>query len=270
MEKESLLRYLSGNKLFGDDFSLKQIEEWFESERDGYANLGAKEKSKYNYVYHGLNKELGFKYIHKRVINKALGIGSAYGEEFLPIINKIENITILEPSNAFKQNTKIAGVPCEYVMPDFSGDMSFKTCRFDLIICLGVLHHIPNVSYVLKECHRVIEKGGIMLLREPIVSMGDWTNKRKGLTKNERGIPYQLFKEIILNAGFKIKNEKFFDFPAFIKILNFFKINAFSSRFLTKMDTFICMLFKWNINYHPKNTFQKFRPASVYFVLEKE
>jgi hypothetical protein len=39
-----------------------------------------------------------------------------------------------------------------------------------------------------------LKPNGYLLLREPIISMGDWSFPRKGLTKNERGIPVSFFE----------------------------------------------------------------------------
>ena len=95
-----------------------------------------------------------------------------------------------------------------YISPDVSGVMPFNDNSFDLVTCFGVLHHIPNVSFVISEVFRVLKQGGTFLLREPIVSMGDWTKKRGNLTKNERGIPLPLFRDIINQNEFKIVNEQ--------------------------------------------------------------
>jgi hypothetical protein len=58
--------YFSGKKLRGDDFSLEEIEKWFEDEKEGYANLGSKNKDNYQYVYHELNKLVSFKYLDNK------------------------------------------------------------------------------------------------------------------------------------------------------------------------------------------------------------
>ncbi len=36
--------YLSGERLYGDDFTIEEIQKWFADEAEGYADLGAKEK----------------------------------------------------------------------------------------------------------------------------------------------------------------------------------------------------------------------------------
>jgi len=69
------------------------------------------------------------------------------------------------------------------------GDIPMRGESADLVICLGVLHHIPNVSHVFAEMARVLRPVAKMVVREPICSMGDWRRPRRGLTRNERGIP---------------------------------------------------------------------------------
>lgn len=179
--------YFSGNKLYGDDFSKAEIEEWFRDESEGYANLGAKIKKQYFYSYHALNVFHAYRFLRNRTFNRALGIGSAYGDEFLPLAKNIQEIFVLDPSDAFSDIETIGGVPCAYKKPNSSGDIPFDNNFFDLITSLGVMHHIPNVSYVMGECFRCLNSSGIMLLREPITSMGDWRKARTGLTKAGEG-----------------------------------------------------------------------------------
>ena len=261
--------YLFGEKLYGDDFSDKEIEEWFKDEEEGYANLGAKTKQSYQYAYHKLNELHGYKHIKGRKINNALGLGSAYGDEFSPIADSIKNLTILDPSKAFKDLNSVQGIHCSYKKPNINGDISSEDNSFDLITCLGVLHHIPNVTHVLNECYRCLTKDGIMLLREPIISMGDWSHPRTGLTKRERGIPLDIFSSIIKEAGFTITEQTLCVFPVIPKICNKLGVSAYNNALITKTDAFMCKLFKWNLRYHATNPMHKLRPASVYYVLSK-
>ena len=89
---EEMSTYFAGEKLYGDDFSIEKIEKWFLDEKEAYAHLGAKEREYYNYVYHQLNIRCMFRYIPNRKFMYALGFGSAYGEEFGPIIQQIDQI----------------------------------------------------------------------------------------------------------------------------------------------------------------------------------
>ncbi len=170
---DKFLTYLSGERLYGDDFSITEIQQWYTDEVEGYADLGAKEKERYYYVYHELNNQHAFKYIKKNHFKEALGVGSAYGEEFKPIAANIDFLTIIDPSDAFSDVKEVLGTPCEYITPNPIGKMPFESNKFDLVTSIGVMHHIPNVSYVTSECYRCLNGDGIMLLREPITSMGD-------------------------------------------------------------------------------------------------
>ncbi|MBU2634762.1 MAG: class I SAM-dependent methyltransferase [Nanoarchaeota archaeon] len=261
--------YLSGERLYADDFTIEEIQQWYADEAEGYADLGAKEKDRYRYGYHQLNNQHAFKFIFNTNFNEALGVGSAYGEEFKPIAHNIGRLTILDPSDAFSDVYEIHGTPCRYVKPNPDGRMPFESNKFDLVTSLGVMHHIPNVSYVMSECYRCTNDGGMMLLREPIVSMGDWRKHRKGLTNRERGIPVQILDEIVRNVGFKIAHRSFCNFPLIPKIANKLGVAACNNTALTITDTFLSQIFSWNVKYHRTKLFDKFAPASVYYVLEK-
>ncbi len=45
--------------------------------------------------------------------------------------------------------------------------LSFKDEIFDGIVCMGVLHHIPNILKGLEEQTRVLKKGGVIFIAEP-------------------------------------------------------------------------------------------------------
>ena len=70
-------------------------------------------------------------------------------------------------------------LPSVYPYDDSNASMEFPNNYFDLITSFGVLHHIPDVSKVFSELSRVLAPGGYLLIREPIVSMGDWSYPRK-------------------------------------------------------------------------------------------
>ena len=154
-------------------------------------------------------------------------------------------------------------------MPNANGDFDFDDARFDLIVCLGVLHHIPNVTHVLNECFRCLQPGGVMLVREPIVSMGDWTRPRPGLTKCERGIPLELFTEIIEGCGFHTIKSSLCLFPHIHHIAKRFGIQTYNNEFLTRVDGLLSKLFSWNYTYHPARFHQRFCACSVYIVITK-
>ncbi len=266
--------YLAGKKLYGDDFNLDELEEWFKDESEGYANLlGAEINQSKNqnrqYTYHALNNKYGFNFLpdDKKSFN-VLGCGSAYGDEFKPILERVDKITILEPSDAFVVQD-INKVPVTYVKPNMDGSLPFPTNSFDLITCFGVLHHIANVSTVVGELYRCLRPGGYLLVREPTLSMGDWRKPRAGLTKRERGIPLNIFRQIISTTGFEVINEKRCMFSLTRHLNRIMKEPVYNSKTALLIDEVFCWLFAWNSKYHAPKKIDKLRPTSVFYVLSK-
>lgn len=263
----SMNKYFSGASLYGDDFCLSEIQAWYEDEKEGYADLGARDSSSYEYGYHALNQRHGFRYVPRVSFQKVLGFGSAYGEEFRPIADRIEQLVIVDPSDAFVRK-QVHGIPTIYVKPTIEGRLPFSDQDFDLVSCLGVLHHIPNVSFVLGELYRCLKPGGFALLREPVVSMGDWRQPRRGLTKRERGIPDHLFDSISAKVGFRCVSKRYCVFPVVPRICKLvFGQPAYNSAVATFLDDWLSAVTRWNLTYHATNPLKKFRPTAVYQVM---
>jgi SAM-dependent methyltransferase len=247
------------------------IKQWYEQESEGYANLGNKNKSKYSYGYHIINKVYGFIKLENNYFENVLGFGSAWGYEFDPIIMKIKNLTIIEPSDQLR-NDKIDKLIPKYVKPEIDGSLKFKTNSFDLITCFGTLHHIPNVSFVLRELIRVLKPNGYILLREPIISMGDWNFPRKGLTKNERGIPIKFFDNIFKYEPVDIISREFcFTATNFIQktIGRLLKKSVYSYKSYVVFDKLISFLLKGNVHYHAEKMIHRIAPSSIFYIIKK-
>lgn len=262
--------YFRGEKLIGDDYSPEQIQRWFAEEEEGYANLGAQDRNSYRYVYHALNWMHGFSALPEGTFPHVLGVGSAYGDEFRPIIDRISKITILDPSHQLKV-TKIDDVPVRYQKPDTQGAIRFADESFDMVTCFGVLHHIPNVSFVTSEMGRVLRKGAFALIREPAVSMGDWRHHRVGLTAHERGIPEPLMRNAIEAAGLTVTKRAYCDFGSIAKLGKLLKVGGgvYNNHWLTKLDALASQMFAWNLRYHSQNVLHKIAPASIFWVCQK-
>jgi SAM-dependent methyltransferase len=263
-----LIPALRGEKLYGDDFSLGEIQAWFDDEREGYANLGAKDRKAYQYGYHALNSENGFRHLPDRRFRRVLSLGGAYGDELLPVISRVDEVVISDPSVALAVQ-EIRGVPVRYTKPQIDGIIPFSDGTFDLLTCLGVLHHIPNVSTVVAELYRCLAPGGYALVREPIISMGDWRKPRRGLTMRERGIPLSILRNTLRAAGFSIVRETLCMFPLTYRFRWFLKDPVFNYRAVVKWDRLASKMFAWNLRYHATNFAQKFRPASAFYVLSR-
>ncbi len=264
--------YLLGKKLFGDDFSIEDITQWYNQESEGYADLGSNNNLQYSYGYNNLNQMYGFNKIDKlKTFENVLGFGAAYGHELEPIISKVSAITIVEPSDQLKSK-KIGTLTPTYVKPNLSGTLLFNSNSFDLITCFGTLHHIPNVSHVLTEMIRVLKPGGILLLREPINSMGDWNYRREGLTKNERGIPASFFKSFFKNQSVSVVSTNYcFTMTALFqrKFGHYLKRPIYSYKSYLLFDKLLSTIFAPNITYHAKNKIDRIAPSSVFYTIKK-
>ena len=269
---DSLQKYFSGEILIGDNYTDNEIEDWFDGEREGYANLGAKDYSNYSYGYHELNKMHGYSHLPAGKKLQVLAYGAAYGEELLPLKNSLAQVVILDPSDSFEvSNSPIPFV--EWKKPNALGHLSFDDEAFDLTTCFGVLHHIPNVSFVIGEIYRVTKIGGMVLLREPITSMGDWTKARIGLTKCERGIPKKILLDICIKAGFIIRSKHLCMFPPLSKLLKILGLqySVYNCKTLVVIDHILSKIFSFNASkYHRVGLLSKFAPSNYFLVLEKK
>ncbi|TAH25262.1 MAG: class I SAM-dependent methyltransferase [Cytophagales bacterium] len=263
--------YFEGVKLYGNDFSLDEIKNWYEEETEGYADLGSKDKKSYSYGYHMVNDIHGFNKLKNQSFENVLGFGSAWGYEFEPIIDKIKRITIIEPSDNLVNN-KIGNLSPYYVKPVINGILTFDDNTFDLITCFGTLHHIPNVSVVLSELIRVLKPNGYLLLREPIISMGDWRKPRMGLTRNERGIPVSFFENEFAKYSLGVVSKGYcFTMTSLLQRNIGFLFNKpiYSYKTYVLLDKYISRLLKHNVKYHATKKINRISPQSIFYVLKK-
>ena len=272
MSESNINEYFSGSSLIGNNYSIDQITEWYNDEKEGYAGLVQIDLKDDHYPYQELNWVHGFKYLPANIkTQKVLGIGSAFGQEFEPIVDNISELTIIEPSDELFTE-KIGAVKPQYIKPTVAGKIDFPDNTFDLITSFGVLHHIPNVSFVLNEILRVLKPGGYFLLREPIVSMGDWREPRLGLTKRERGIPVHVFEDVFSKNKVEILNKNYLTcMTSFIQSkLGFIASKKLISyRAYIVMDKFLASLLSWNIRYHHVKFHHKLAPQNVAYVIKK-
>ena len=273
-QPERVVQALAGKTLYGDDFSPGEIEKWFADEKEGYFDLyfrdatSEKQAAPDQYGYAGLAQRHGFDWLSQRAYEHALGIGSATGAELRPVLDRSARVTVLEPSDGFDA-TELYGKPIRYVKPLSSGVMPFEDASFDLIVCLSVLHHIPNVSTVVREMHRVLKPGGMVMLREPTHSMGDWRQPRRGLTKHERGIPLPLFRSIVVGAGFQVVKETRCMFSLTSRLQRLMQRRIWTVGWVVTLDAWLCRLPLWSDRYHADTAIAKLRPTAVAYVLAK-
>lgn len=257
-------QYVDGKVLYGDDFSPEELEAWFLDEAEAYYNLPQDQRIGL-YSYHARNWRHGFRYLPSSPFEHVLCLGGAFGDELQPVLSRSKKVTVLEPAGGF-QNPRF-----EYVAPNSSGRFPFADYSFDLVTCFGVLHHIPNVSTVIREMARCTKPAGWQLICEPCHSMGNWERPRFMLTPRERGIPAALMRRFILNSGLQIVRERkcMFSLTSRLQYLLHKEQFVYNVPWITALDDYICRLPIWSKRYHATNVFQKLRSLAVFFVLQK-
>jgi len=116
--------------------------------------------------------------------SRALSFAAETERSSCPILDRLDKFTILEPSEAFR--------PCvsaKYIVPEeMMASIPTPDSYFDLVTCLNVLHHVPNVSTVITEIYRCSSRGRICSdNRSPIISMGALEKIKIGPDEAARG-----------------------------------------------------------------------------------
>lgn len=257
--------HLSGEELYGDDFDALKIAKWFEAEEHDYYNMA---HGDYRYRYHALNRHYAYAPLEGRHFERSLSLGCARGDEILPIAHQIDEIIAIEPARNWWSD-EIGGTPARYIMPRADGVIDLPDAHVDLITCFGVLHHIPNVSTVLKELARVAKPGASFVLREPSHMMGDFRVPRPGLTRNERGIAPDWLLKHAKNVGWEVERAVHHDFGALTHLMLRLGIDKNEVPVLIRLDRFLARLTEWNHRYWRTAAWQKIAPSTMFYHLRR-
>jgi SAM-dependent methyltransferase len=258
----------TGEVLWGDDFNHAERAAWFADEERAYFHEYAS-KAGYEYQYHEVNRQLGFDHLPPgRRFQNVLGLGSAYGDEFAPIADRIDHAIIVESTASYREQ-RVSPFSIDWRTASPTGDLPLAASEVDLALCLGVLHHMPNVSHVLGELGRVLAHDGFALVREPIVSMGDWRTSRSGLTPRERGIPYDLLRQFCADASLEIVRQSVCFFPGTQLLARVFRQDRFSKPWLVRADAKMASATLRNYSYHATGRIAKIRPTAAFLVLRR-
>ncbi len=267
MDDEHVEACLRGERIFGDDLEGEGLQAWFKAEEEGFARLYDVGGAGYAYGYFALDRFHAFSKLRGRRFGSACALGAARGDELLPLLPQVDEVVLIEPSE-----TGGSALPPERirrVAPKAEGGLDLPDASQDLLLCLSVLHHIPRVSRTLQELGRIAKPGATLLLREPLVSLGDWRAPRAGLTPYERGIPEPLLRAGLAQAGFRIEAWAPVAFPLTRRIGDALGFSAYNVMPLVWLDALLSRLSYWNLRYHARSGWQKLRPNDVYLVARK-
>jgi len=112
-------------------------------------------------------------------------------------------------TSLIKTATKVAPDSLGFLIGDCM-KLPFRNSTFDLIVGVGILHHL-DLDKALAECHRVLKKNGSILFLEPnalnpVMAVGRKLVRVDICTEGEKPfVPWHL-KDKMIKAGFKIKS----------------------------------------------------------------
>ena len=257
--------YLEGKTLWADDFSSHQIRAWFADEAEASVDL-REDRLRGEYPWIAQQDYHCFSRIPHRRWSHILGFGSAFGQELRPL--DAERCTIVESSRRYSAAPELQ-FPVDYLDALPSGDIGMPSAAADLIVCFGVLHHVPNVSHVLSEFGRVCKRHGYAVIVEPCISMGDWTRPRRGLTPRERGIPRGWMVNQLPRSGFSVRRVAYCDSPAMHLLWKGTRRPPHRVKAAVVLDAAMCRALAWHAPYHATTKLQKIRPRACAYVAQR-
>ncbi len=150
-----------------------------------------------------------------------------------------------------------------------TGDIPYPGELFDVILCFGVLHHIPNVSKSLAEFSRVLKPRGILVIREPVCDMGPpEVRNRTQLSPNERGMPVDFITSELEHNGLQVLHVRLAYFRPWMRLIG--RLRSFQKWPMTLyyLDSVLCALFFRSV-YERRSLLDRFAAGSAYYVATK-
>ena len=159
---------------------------------------------------------------------KILEVGAGMGGDSVFLAKKGADVTVLDFSREaleqVKENAEKEGILFNYVEAD-ALDMPFKNDSFDIIFHQGFLEHFNNPEDYLKEQHRVLKKGGYLIVDVPQKYTAYTIKKHFAIRQNKWFAGWETeyspreLRSIMEKCGFSVVNMYGWGYYGKIKIL---------------------------------------------------
>lgn len=261
-------------ELTGNNLTLEDIEKWYLDEEAWHNQFIGGRSEIYWPVYEVFNRKYVInKYCHLTDEKKVLSFGCAEGSDTLLLKKEFHfKLFGLEASAELIKAFRLLYPDSTIVKANISGKIDYEDNFFDYIFVFSVLHHIPNVSYVLSELKRVLKKDGIMILREPIDSMVFGNVRPSSLSPHERGIPPEFIRKEIEESGMKMLSLQYSYFALLFGLISrSILLNRLSMKFsstLYFMDKILCKI-PFRYSYYSSRICHIVKPTAAYYVIQK-
>jgi SAM-dependent methyltransferase len=260
---------LAGRRLYGNDLGGEGLKAWYAAEEYGFAGLYGDDNAYSDgpFPYQAWARADAAP-LRGRRYDTCLALGCADGRELAALGLDIGRVIAVEPAEQFWGDS-VGGIPAEFRKPAFDGTLDLPDASVDLALALHVLHHIANVGHLVAEMARVLRPGGVLLMREPIASMGDFRAPRPGLTRCERGIPAALMRGFIADAGLTLERLTWRSTPGLPELAMKLGIAPFNSRALVWLDEQVCRVTRFNDRYWRPALWHKLAPRTAAYTARK-
>ncbi len=149
-------------------------------------------------------KRMGVRFNGKDILE--IGCGSGYGA-LLIVRDKPQSYIGIDIMEEQIELAKKRNISCaEFRIEDAAQMQTIADSSKDLIVILGILHHIPEWRSVILQCHRVLRPEGEIYLEEPLGELLYWFDKWWSKWEHPKEGHF-LLKELesnLLKADFKI------------------------------------------------------------------
>ena len=158
---------------------------------------------------------------------RALEFGCGTGLVSFNLIDKFKHITLLDTSrgmiealNLKIQNLKVKNMTAFQV--DINCDSDILGDNFDVIYTSMALHHIIDISTILKKIFKLLNKNGYLCIVELVEDDGSFHKLEKDFN-GHNGFNQNKLKKLLLESGFKNVVTKIFYND--VKVIEGSKIN---------------------------------------------
>lgn len=266
----------NGARLAGDDFDEGLLRVWFQQEQEAFFEsfVGSSQDDPWYQYMRYVNQRLGFSFVEGRTVSmrSVLVLGPGAGEEVEEFTRRHPecHLTFVEASQGFRTMLRKKFPQSTVIEADPLGSIPCDDGAVALAIAFSVLHHIGNVTRVIREISRVLQRGGRFLVREPCSSMGDW-RKARSATPNERGIPREWMIRTCEAAGLVVERKPV---PICLEFLNKLLKRTIGFRsvplsLLYVVDRVLSRLISVNDHYWRDSLWKKIGPSSYFYVFRK-
>ncbi|MDA1307283.1 MAG: class I SAM-dependent methyltransferase [Acidobacteria bacterium] len=266
--------FRSGRVLAGDDLRGEALARWYAQEKEAYFEEGADSGVTdpwYAYMRY-VNDRLVFHHVAQRAPGTILFLGAADGIEAADFHRRHPEwrLAFIESSDSFRAALTQRFPGAEVREPSLDGRMPFADGSVDVVCAFSVLHHIANVTDVLRETARILSPGGAFFVREPCSSMGDWRRARSA-TPNERGISREWMLTSARAVGLQVASRPV---PVVFEPINKMLVRTIGYRVIPQpllyvVDRFISSALAFNDHYWRDTPLKKLGPSSYLFTFQK-